>query len=58
MLFGRDAQRLARALRDALKAKGVETTHSESLELIAMAFGYENRNVLSAKIEARCRHLL
>jgi len=48
----RDAKLMARALRDALKARGVETTHSESLELIATAFGYENWNVLSAKIEA------
>jgi hypothetical protein len=43
---------MARALRDALKGKAVETTHSESLELIARAFGYENRNILSAKIAA------
>jgi hypothetical protein len=48
----RDAKAMARALRDALKAKGVETTHSESLELIAAAFGYANWNILSAKIEA------
>jgi hypothetical protein len=48
----RDAKAMARALRDALKAKAVETTHDESLELIAKAFGYENWNILSAKIEA------
>jgi hypothetical protein len=48
----RDAKVMAHALRDALKAKAVETTHSESLELIAKAFGYENWNILSAKIEA------
>ena len=48
----RDAKAMARALRDALKAKAVETTHAETLELIAKAFGYENWNVLSAKIEA------
>jgi hypothetical protein len=48
----RDAKTMARTLRDALKAKGVDTTHSESLELIATAFGYENWNILSAKIEA------
>src|SRR5260370_1431418 len=48
----RDAKAMARALRDALKAKAVETTHSESLELIAKAFGYDNWNILSAKIEA------
>jgi hypothetical protein len=48
----RDAKAMAHALRDALKAKSIETTHSECLELIAKAFGLENWNVLSAKIEA------
>jgi ClpX C4-type zinc finger/Glyoxalase superfamily protein len=48
----RDAKVMARALRDALKAKAIETTHAEALELIAKAFGYENWNILSAKIEA------
>jgi hypothetical protein len=42
---------MARALRNALNAKAVEITHSESLELIAHAFGYANWNILSAKIE-------
>ena len=48
----RDAKAMARALRDALKAKAVETTHSECLELIAKAFGYENWNILAAKVDA------
>src|SRR5712671_4823991 len=48
----RDAKAMARALRDALKAKAIETTHSEALELIARAFGYESWNIMSAKIEA------
>ena len=48
----RDAKVMARALRDALKAKAIETTHAEVLELIAKAFGYDNWNILSAKIEA------
>jgi hypothetical protein len=48
----RDAKVMARALRDALNAKAVETTHAEALELIAKAFGYDNWNVLCAKIEA------
>jgi hypothetical protein len=48
----RDAKAMARALRDALKAKAIETTHTETLELIAKAFGYENWHILSAKIEA------
>jgi hypothetical protein len=53
----RDAKIMAHSLRDALKAKtlkakAMEITHSESLELIAKTFGYENWNILSAKIDA------
>jgi len=47
----RDAKTMAHALRGALKVKGVEAAHSECLELIAKAFGYDNWNILSAKIE-------
>jgi ClpX C4-type zinc finger/Glyoxalase superfamily protein len=52
----RDAKTMAHALRDALLLKRVETTHSECLELIAKTFGYENWNILSAKIEAARPH--
>jgi hypothetical protein len=48
----RDAKTMARSLRNALKTKTIEITHSESLELIAYAFGYDNWNILAAKIEA------
>ena len=48
----RDAKAMAHGLRDALKSRTVETTHSDCLELIAKAFGYDNWNILSAKIEA------
>jgi hypothetical protein len=48
----RDAKAMAHSLRDALKARAMEITHSESLELIAKTFGYENWNILSAKIDA------
>src|SRR5262249_8629317 len=48
----RDAKTMARSLRDALKVKAVETTHSESLEFIAKAFGFDNWNILAAKLEA------
>jgi ClpX C4-type zinc finger/Glyoxalase superfamily protein len=48
----RDAKTMAYALRDALKSRAVETTHSEALEMIAKVFGYENWNILSAKIDA------
>jgi hypothetical protein len=47
----RDAKVMAHSLRDALKAKAMEITHSESLELIAKTFGYENWNILSAKLD-------
>ena len=52
----RDAKAMARSLRDALSAKTVQITHSESLELIAKAFGYDNWNILSAKIEPARPH--
>src|SRR5262249_30802399 len=48
----RDAKAIAHALRSALQPKGVETTHSECLELIAKAFGFDSWNILAAKIEA------
>jgi ClpX C4-type zinc finger/Glyoxalase superfamily protein len=48
----RDAKAMALGLRDALKGRAIETTHSDCLELIAKAFGYDNWNILSAKIEA------
>jgi len=52
----RDAKIMAHALRDALQVKAIETTHSECLELIAKAFGYENWNILSAKVGAAELH--
>ncbi len=41
----RDAKVMARTLRDVLKAKAIEITHTEALELIAKAFGYKNWNM-------------
>jgi hypothetical protein len=48
----RDAKTMAKGLRRSLAGMGTELTHSQSLELIAQAFGYENWNILAAKIEA------
>ena len=48
----RDAKAMAHALRQALTAKAVSITHSESLELIAKAFGFDNWNILAARIDA------
>jgi hypothetical protein len=43
---------MAQALRRALATQDVSLTHSQSLELIAQAFGLDNWNILAAKIEA------
>src|SRR5258708_14380286 len=48
----RDAKTMAQALKKALAAHDVTFTHSQSLELIAQAFGLDNWNILAAKIEA------
>jgi ATP-dependent Lon protease len=47
----RDAKAMAQTLREALKAKSVSLTHSESLELIARLLGFREWNVLSARIQ-------
>ena len=46
----RDAKTMAQALRDGLKAGGVELTHSRCLELVARQFGYDDWNILAARI--------
>ena len=48
----RDAKTMAKGLRRSLADLGTELTHSQSLELIAQAFGFDNWNILAAKIEA------
>lgn len=48
----RDAKTMAKGLRRSLAGLGTELTHSQSLELIAQAFGFDNWNILAAKIEA------
>ncbi|SHL59785.1 LON peptidase substrate-binding domain-containing protein [Bradyrhizobium lablabi] len=48
----RDAKAMAQTLREALKAKSVSLTHSESLELIARTFGFPDWNFLAARIQA------
>jgi Glyoxalase superfamily protein/Clp amino terminal domain, pathogenicity island component len=48
----RDAKAMAHTLRAALAAKGLKVTISESLELIAQAFGAADWNTLSAAIGA------
>ncbi|MEH2587450.1 LON peptidase substrate-binding domain-containing protein [Bradyrhizobium sp. AZCC 1721] len=48
----RDAKAMAHTLREALKAKSVSLTHSESLELVARTLGFPDWNFLAAKIQA------
>jgi ATP-dependent Lon protease len=48
----RDAKAMAQTLREALKAKSVSLTHSESLELVAKTLGFADWNFLAAKIQA------
>jgi Glyoxalase superfamily protein/Clp amino terminal domain, pathogenicity island component len=48
----RDAKAMAHTLRAALAAKGLKVTVSQSLELIAQAFGVADWNKLSAAIRA------
>ena len=48
----RDAKTMARTLRAALAAKGLKISNSDSLELIAQAFGLRDWNTLSAMLYA------
>jgi hypothetical protein len=48
----RDSKAMAQNLRQALTAKAVSISHSESLELVAKTFGLDNWNILAAQIEA------
>lgn len=46
----RDAKAMAQTLREAMQAKSVSLTHSESLELIARTLGFHDWNELAARI--------
>lgn len=46
-----DAKLMAKALREALADRGSELPHSAALEIVARQFGFDNWNVLAAKIE-------
>lgn len=47
-----DAKIMAKALRRALAARKVDLSHSDTLEIVADQFGFENWNVLAAKLSA------
>jgi predicted enzyme related to lactoylglutathione lyase len=48
----RDAKTMAHSLREALAAKDLKVTHSESLELVSKLLGAPDWNTLSAAIQA------
>jgi hypothetical protein len=48
----RDAKVMARTLREALAAKGVNISNSEALELVASMLGQRDWNTLAAAIDA------
>ena len=45
-----DAKVMAKALKTALAGQQISISHSQALEVVAAEFGFENWNVLSAKI--------
>lgn len=46
----RDAKLMAKSLRETMSARQVPLSHSETLEIVARQFGYDDWNVLAAKI--------
>ncbi|MDN3240386.1 glyoxalase superfamily protein [Glycomyces tritici] len=49
----RDAKTMAKALRAELTRQGLaEMTHSQSLEIVARQFGFDDWNILAAKLNA------
>lgn len=47
-----DAKAMAKSLREALAQRRIEISHSDGLELVARQFGFDDWNILAAKIEA------
>ena len=47
----RDAKTMAKALRQALASRDISLTHSETLEIVARQFGFDQWNILSAKLD-------
>lgn len=47
-----DSKAMARALRSALAERQIDISHSDSLELVARQFGFDDWNTLAARIEA------
>ncbi len=48
----RDAKLMAKVLKQAFADRNTTLTHSEALEIVAALFGYDQWNILSAKMDA------
>lgn len=46
-----DAKAMAKSIRQSFADKNVPISHSEALEIVARQLGYDNWNILSAKLE-------
>jgi ATP-dependent Lon protease len=51
----RDAKAMAQTLREALIAKGIAISYSESLELVSKMLGISDWNTLSALLQSEGR---
>src|SRR5690606_20098858 len=46
-----DAKAMAKSIRQSLAGKNLAVSHGEALEIVARQFGYDNWNILSARLE-------
>ena len=46
---------MAKAMREALAARGAEIGHGEALDIVSKQFGFDNWNILSARIDGQGR---
>jgi glyoxalase superfamily protein len=53
-----DSKLMAKALRSALAERRIDISHSDSLELVARQFGFDNWNMLAARIDAAASPLM
>lgn len=50
-----DAKAMAKAMRASLAAKAKTISHSEALEIVARQLGYDNWNILSARLDGAAK---
>ena len=48
----RDAKLMAKNLRESLAFRNIEITHAQALEAVAYQFGFDEWNILAARIDA------